>query len=183
MAARFASEKGVEVLLNAMPHILEQFPDAQVWFAGPYENIMGEEAYFQRLAATIQTLQRQGAWKFMGSLDPAQMAAFYPNIDVLVIPSLNSTEAFGLVQIEAMINGAPSIAADLPGVRQPVKRHGMGKVVPIGDSQALAQAVVEIMHHKKAFQGDIEAIRKMYAPDSIAQEYEILFNEIKSEIG
>jgi len=183
MAARFASEKGVEVLLNAMPRILEQFPDAQVWFAGPYENIMGEEAYFQRLEATIQALQKQGAWKFMGSLDPAQMAAFYPNIDVLVIPSLNSTEAFGLVQIEAMINGAPSVAADLPGVRQPVKRHAMGKVVPIGDSQALAQAVIEIMKNKKAFQGDILAIKEMYAPDSIAREYEKLFNEIKSEIG
>ena len=119
----------------------------------------------------------------MGSLDPAQMAAFYPNIDVLVIPSLNSTEAFGLVQIEAMINGAPSVAADLPGVRQPVKRHAMGKVVPIGDSQALAQAVIEIMKNKKAFQGDILAIKEMYAPDSIAREYEKLFNEIKSEIG
>lgn len=183
MAARFASEKGVEVLLNAMPYILEQFPDAQVWFAGPYENIMGEETYFQRLEATIQALQKKGAWKFMGSLDPTQMAAFYPNIDVLVIPSLNSTEAFGLVQIEAMINGAPSIAADLPGVRQPVKRHAMGKVVPIGNSQALAQAVIEIMKNKNAFQGDILAIKKMYAPDSIAREYETLFNEIKNEIG
>lgn len=182
MAARFASEKGVEVLLNAMPSILKELPEAQVWFAGPYENIMGEETYFQRLEPTISTLQKQGAWKFMGSLDPAQMAAFYPNIDLLVIPSLNSTEAFGLVQIEAMLNGAPSIAANLPGVRQPVKRHAMGKVIPIGDSEALAQAVIEIMKHKKAFQGDIAAIKKMYAPDSIAFEYEELFNEIINEI-
>ena len=182
MAARFASEKGVEVLLNAMPSILKELPETQVWFAGPYENIMGEEAYFQRLEPTISTLQKQGAWKFMGSLDPAQMAAFYPNIDLLVIPSLNSTEAFGLVQIEAMMNGAPSIAANLPGVRQPVKRHAMGKVIPIGDSEALAQAVIEIMKHKKAFQGDIAAIKKMYAPDSIAFEYEELFNEIINEI-
>ncbi|HAF62410.1 MAG TPA: hypothetical protein DCK95_08790 [Anaerolineaceae bacterium] len=182
MAARFASEKGVEVLLNAMPHILEELPDAQVWFAGPYEHIVGEEAYFKRLEPAILDLQKQDAWKFMGSLDPAQMAAFYPNIDLLVIPSLNSTEAFGLVQIEAMINGVPSIASNLPGVRQPVKRHAMGKVIPIGDSDALSQAVVEIMKDKAAFQGDIMAIKKMYAPDSIAIEYENLFNEIMNEI-
>jgi len=66
---------------------------------------------------------------------------------VLVIPSLNSTEAFGLVQIEAMINGVPSIASNLPGVRQPVQMHGMGRVTPIGSSSALAEALIEVLSH------------------------------------
>ena len=73
------------------------------------------------------------------------MAAYYPNLDVLVVSSLNSTEAFGLVQIEAMLNNVPSVASALPGVRRPVQMTGMGKVTPIGDVKALAQAILEIL--------------------------------------
>ena len=181
MAARFASEKGIEVLLNAMPQVRKAFPHAEVWFAGPYEHIMGEEAYFKRLEPTIQKLIEQGAWKFLGSLEPQQMAAFYPNIDMLVIPSLNSTEAFGLVQIEAMLNGKPSIASNLPGVRQPPQRHAMGKVVEIGDAQGLAEAIIAIAKDPGQYRADREQIKAMYSPDEIARQYEILFNEIMDE--
>ncbi len=118
IAARFASEKGIEVLISAMEKITKVLPQAEVWFAGPYKNIMGEEEYFQRLQPKINDLVKHGKWKFLGLLNPDSMAAFYPNLDLLTIPSLNSTEAFGLVQIEAMMNGKPSIASDLPGVRQ-----------------------------------------------------------------
>jgi glycosyltransferase involved in cell wall biosynthesis len=106
------------------------------------------------------------------------MALFYQNIDVVVLPSLNATEAFGLVQIESMISGAPSIASALPGVRQPVKRHGMGKVVPIGDSNALAAALIDIFSDPQAFQQDRQMIKKTYLPDTIAQAYEDLYADL-----
>jgi len=182
MAARFATEKGVEVLLNAAPEIIKRYPRAVFWFAGPYENIIGEEKYYERLKPRIELLQNNGQWKFLGLLSPRSMAAFYPNLDVLVIPSLNSTESFGLVQIEAMMSGVPSIASDLPGVRQPVLRHKMGRVIPIGDSGALAQAVTELIAEKKEYGSTPKALREMYAPDTIAQEYEQLFERIKTEI-
>ncbi|MBN8656914.1 MAG: glycosyltransferase family 4 protein, partial [Anaerolineae bacterium] len=123
MAARFASEKGVEVLLDAMPAILKKYPKAQVLFAGTYQNVMGEQAYSDRLMPRILDYEIQGHWKFLGNLDPVQMAAYYPNLDVITVPSLNSTEAFGLVQIEAMMNGVPSVPSALPGVRRPVQMH------------------------------------------------------------
>lgn len=182
MAARFATEKGVEVLLNAAPEIIKRYPRAVFWFAGPYENIIGEEKYYERLKPRIELLQNNGQWKFLGLLSPRSMAAFYPNLDVLVIPSLNSTESFGLVQIEAMMSGVPSIASDLPGVRQPVLRHKMGRVIPIGDAGALAQAVTELIAEKKEYGSTPKALRELYAPDTIAQEYEQLFERIKTEI-
>jgi hypothetical protein len=80
---------------------------------------MGEQAYSDRLMPRIHDYEIHGHWKFLGNLDPIQMAAYYPNLDVITVPSLNSTEAFGLVQIEAMLNGVPSVpSALLPGVRQ-----------------------------------------------------------------
>jgi glycosyltransferase involved in cell wall biosynthesis len=179
MAARFATEKGVEVLLNALPAILKVYPNAQVQFAGPYQNIMGEEHYYQRLSPMIEAYQAQGNWKFVGSLTPQQIATYYPNLDLHVLPSLNSTEAFGLVQIEAMINGVPSLASNLPGVRQPVKLHEMGKIIPIGDSAALAEAALDILGHPRDFRRDPAPILERYRPDTIAAEYENLFAQLK----
>jgi glycosyltransferase involved in cell wall biosynthesis len=182
MAARFASEKGVEVLLNALPRILQVYPNAQVQFAGPYQKIVGEEQYYQRLMPRIEKYLASGNWQFVGSLSPEQIAAFYPNLDLHVLPSLNSTEAFGLVQIEAMINGVPSIASDLPGVRQPVRLHEMGKIIPIGDAAALSEAALEILGHPQDFRRDPQPILERYRPDTIAAEYERLFEEMAKEI-
>jgi glycosyltransferase involved in cell wall biosynthesis len=182
LAARFASEKGVEVLLKALPAVLAVFPNAQVQFAGPYRKILGEEAYFERLSPIINRFVEQGAWHFTGELNPDEMAAFYPGLDALVLPSLNSTEAFGLVQIEAMMNGVPCVASNLPGVRQPVKLHGMGRVNPIGDAQALAASLIEILQEPEKFRGDPKTIAQTYLPEAVAVEYEKLFGALMEEL-
>jgi len=178
MAARLASEKGVEVLLDALPIILKKYPNAQVLFAGTYQNVMGEQAYSDRLMPRIREYEIQGHWTFLGNLDPDQMAAFYPNLDVLTVPSLNSTEAFGLVQIEAMMNGVPSVPSALPGVRRPVQMHGMGVVSQIGDSASLAESILSVLDDPQKYRGDLDALKKSYDPDSIAQEYEKLFQRL-----
>ena len=182
MAARFATEKGVEILLDALPAVLEKHPDAQVWFAGPYQNIMGEEEYATRLMPRIHEYEKAGTWLFMGTLDPSAMAAFYPNLDVNILPSLNSTEAFGLVQIEAMMNGVPCVASNLPGVRRPVQMHEMGEVVPIGDPAALGEAINNILANPQAYQRDQEEIASHYVPDQVALEYEQLFELLLKEL-
>lgn len=181
MAARFATEKGVEVLLRALPGILEKYPHTCVFFAGPYQDIIGEEEYFKRLYPEIQRHEANGNWKFLGNLSPEKMVSFYKSIDALVLPSLNSTESFGLVQIEAMIHGKPVVASDLPGVRQPVTQHQMGKIIPVGDSGALCEALLEILENPASFTRDPELIRIQYLPDSVAVEYEKLFDTIRNE--
>ncbi len=150
MAARLAAEKGVEVLLEAFPRILERYPDAKILFAGQYQDVLGEEAYAQRLDSLIRRYERLGQWKFLGVLDAVQMAAFYSNLDVLVVPSLNSTESFGLVQVEAMLCGVPSVASNLPGVRQPVLQTGMGEIAPVGDAAGLAEAICKVLDNRGA---------------------------------
>ncbi|MFZ1042071.1 MAG: glycosyltransferase family 4 protein [Anaerolineales bacterium] len=178
MAARFAAEKGVEVLLDALPVILKKYPDAQVLFAGQYQKVIGEQDYYDRLMPRIREYENAGHWTFLGNLNPAQMSAFYPNLDVLVVPSLNSTEAFGLVQIEAMMNGVPCVPSALPGVRMPVQMHGTGCVSKIGDPDSLAESILEVLNEPNKFRGDIESIRKTYDPDTVVAEYEKLFERL-----
>ncbi|MBN2105780.1 MAG: glycosyltransferase family 4 protein [Deltaproteobacteria bacterium] len=179
MATRFASEKGIEILLDALPAVFEKYPKAQVLFAGPYLNVMGEQKYFDRLAPRIRAYEAQGKWSFLGVLHQTQMAAFYSNLDVLVVPSLNSTEAFGLVQIEAMMHKVPCVASALPGVRRPVEMTGMGKIASIGDWGALADSILEILGQPAKFRHDPADIARFYDPDTVAAAYEKVFEGLK----
>jgi glycosyltransferase involved in cell wall biosynthesis len=178
MVTRFAAEKGVEVLLEALPAVLGKYPHTQVLFAGQYQNVIGEQAYAERLMPGIKKYEEMGCWTFLGNLSQEQLTAFYPNINVLVVPSLNSTEAFGLVQVEAMMNNIPCVSSALPGVRQPVQMHAMGKVVPIGDSSALAAALIGIISEREKYRCDTTALEILYSPDSIAAKYEKLFRKL-----
>lgn len=175
-AARLATEKGVEYLLAALGPILERHPKTEVLFAGQHKNVLGEEAYARRLAPMIERLHSH--WNFLGVLDPGQMACFYKACDVTVLPSVNSTESFGLVQIESMICETPVVASDLPGVRQPVQTTGMGKIVPLRNSAALAEAILDVIDHPQKFQSDPEVIIQRFSPASSAQCYEDIFNEL-----
>ena len=172
MACRFSADKGVEVLLDALPAVIREFPRACVFFMGPYENVLGEAAYYERLKPRIDELIAAGHWQFMGRLPDEEVPAFYKCIDVLAMPSLNRTDSFGLVQIEAMMNGKPVAASALPGIRVPVTRHGMGEIFPVGDSQALSDAFIRILKENRAYSPeDRQKIKDMYSPDHVASLY------------
>lgn len=176
MVARLATEKGVEVLAEALEHIRHTRPDARVLFAGPYRNVLGEEAYARRLQPLFDALGPN--WTFTGSLQGAELAAFYANCDVTVLPSLNSTESFGLVQVESMLCGTPSICSDLPGVRVAVQTTGMGKVVPIGDAAALSQAVMDVVEHRDDYLKPRSEISRHFSTERSLREYETLYQEL-----
>ncbi len=181
MAARFAAEKGVEVLLDALPRILERYPQAQVWFAGQHERVVGEGAYARRLMPTIRRYEAEGHWRFFGVLSPQEMALFYPNLDVLTVPSLNSTESFGLVQVEAMLCGTPCVASNLPGVRQPVLQTGMGEIAPVGNAEGLAEALLKVLENRAAYVRPREAIEARFSTERTVAAYEALFRQMVTE--
>jgi glycosyltransferase involved in cell wall biosynthesis len=181
MAARLATEKGVEVLIEAMPRLLqtEGLERVKVLFAGQYRDVMGEEDYYQRLMPMIDDLGTEH-WEFLGILSQEQMPAFFAACDVLVVPSLNSTESFGLVQVEAMLCGTPSIASNLPGVRQPPLMTRMGEVVPIGDADALADAIVRMIEHPQNYARPRRSIEDAFSLERTVTSYELLFDKLVS---
>lgn len=181
IAGRFTAEKGIEVLLKALPRILEVFPKAMVMFSGPYKKIIGEEAYFERLAPRIKEYEKEGHWKFLGILPDEDMPAFFTNLDVLTMPSLNSTEAFGIVQIEAMQNGTPVVASDLPGVRVPTQKHQMGLVFPPGDSEALADVLLEILRDTEKYKTQDKNVWTEYTNNQVALKYSEIFSRLLLE--
>jgi glycosyltransferase involved in cell wall biosynthesis len=176
MATRLAAEKGMEVLLDALPRVLEALPDARILFAGQHQGVLGEETYYRKLQPSFERWRDRIT--FLGILDPYEMSRFFSILDVLVVPSTNSTETFGLVQVESMLCGTPSIASDLPGVRQPVRMTGMGEIVPVRDSAALADAIVRVVRDRSRYlrpRADIEAL---FSTERTAERYEDLFNAL-----
>ncbi|MEK7808143.1 MAG: glycosyltransferase, partial [Chloroflexota bacterium] len=175
LGVRLAAEKGIEYLLQAMPKILAKYPDAMILHAGPREAI-GEAAYLAKLKPLLE--QYGEHYLHVGTLDPYQMSLFFSACDISVLPSINSTETFGLVQIESMMCGTPVVASDLPGVRQPTMMTGMGRTVPIKDSPALAEAILDVLDNKQKYFRPRDQIASMFSPDSLAQKYEALFEEL-----
>jgi len=90
------------------------------------------------------------------------LPGFYASLNVFCFPSLNSFEAFGIAQVEALLAGIPVISSDLPGVRIPVKLTGMGQVLPVGNLQEWKTAIEQYD-------------RKSY-PEKISQEEQLRFS-------
>jgi glycosyltransferase involved in cell wall biosynthesis len=111
-------------------------------------NAVGEERYYEKLKPLFDKYKDK--IKLLGTVEPEVMPYFFKNIDVLVVSSINSTEAFGMVQIEAMFEGTPVVATDFPGVRIPIQITGMGKIAKIADSKDLAEKIISVLDNKPA---------------------------------
>jgi glycosyltransferase involved in cell wall biosynthesis len=181
MASRLATEKGVEYLLAALPALMGRYPNLTVLFAGQHKDVLGEESYARRLAPLIEALGDR--WRFLGTLDPREMSAFFKSCAVTVLPSINSTESFGLVQIESMMCGTPVVASGLPGVRQPVLLTGMGQVVPVGSPGELARALIEVLQSPQRYGHPAIDLAASFSPAAVATQYEELFAEISAARG
>ena len=132
---RLSHYKGFAVLLDA----LARTPAASLILIGK-----GEES--ERLRAQVARLGLADRVSLVGELSEPDLLAAYAAADVLVLPSLDRSEAFGLVLLEAMRAGVAVIASDIPGsgTGQVIVNESSGLLVKPGDADAFAAALTRI---------------------------------------
>jgi glycosyltransferase involved in cell wall biosynthesis len=137
-AARHEHQKGLDVLIDAFPSVLRAVPGAQFLVAGREGNKTPQ------LREAVRGSGLGDAVRFLG------VSAKIPDLlcatDVFVCPS--RWEGLPGAVIEAMALEAPIVASDLPAIREAVGRDG-GRLVPSGDPNALAAALIEALTDRR----------------------------------
>lgn len=127
---RLVYYKGVDVLVRAMADVEA---DLVVIGTGPLECTMREIAVAAGIADRIT---------FMPPVPDDELVAWYHAADVFCLPSVERSEAFGAVQVEAHACGTPVVSTDLPTGVPFVNQDGVtGLIVPPGDAVALGGAL------------------------------------------
>lgn len=176
LAGRVASEKGYEYLAQALPLVWQKYPSARVVHAGSWKGVIGEETYLAKVEQMIQCFGDK--WKSLGFLSDEDFMRFFAACDLLVFSSLNATESFGIVQIEALSQGTPVVASDLPGVRQPVFRTGIGRIVPVRDAESLAKGIISILEEGPGARKVPETYLGQFDQKKVAERYQEIYSSM-----
>lgn len=126
-------EKGLLVLIRAMPRILSEHPSLRLLIAGEHGKQLWPLAYELNIEKAID---------FLGYVSEYKRNCLYQIADAAVFPSLY--EPFGIVALEAMALGCNVIASDVGGLGEVVKHKENGLTVPPNDPQSIAQAVNQL---------------------------------------
>lgn len=175
-SSRLASQKGIEYAVEALPLLLERYPDLTVVFAGPHENVVGEAAYRDRIMAMLAPYRDH--WTFVGTLSGAELAAFYGTIDLLLMTSVNTSEAFPLVQVEAMLCGTPIVTTNLPGVREAAYMTGMGEVANVADVPSIVDRIDRVLRDRDRYLRSRSEIEAIFDFDTSVSRYESLYESL-----
>jgi len=140
---RLVPYKGYTYLVEAMRELPENY-QLILGGMGPLEEELRQQVHNAGLDSRVN---------FIGYVPDEDLADWYAAADLFVLPSVFRTEAFGIVQIEAMSCGCPVVATQIPGSGVSwVNRDGVSGVnVPPGDSHALAQGILRAMQNRNTF--------------------------------
>ncbi|WP_448223462.1 glycosyltransferase family 4 protein [Gordonia iterans] len=131
--------KGIDILMRALPRIVECYPDLTVLVVGG-----GNEAALRRRAGDLA-----GHLRFLGMVDDETKARALRSADVYVAPNLGG-ESFGIVLVEAMAAGAAVVASDLVAFSRVLDDGAAGRLVETGSPGSLADAVIELLDDDEA---------------------------------
>lgn len=156
---RLIGYKGVEHLVEAARHL----PDDYVVLIG------GEGPLHASLQERIDAAGLGGKVVLLGRIPDGKTNAFYTACDVFCLPSVMKTEAFGIVQLEAMSLGKPVIATSIPGSGTAwVNCHGQsGLNVPVASPEAIAEAALAITSDPARYAAFCEGARRRYETEFV----------------
>ena len=140
MVGRLQEWKGMHVLLNALPHVLEEQPKTHCVIVGGQHDL--EPSYPKALREQTSRLGIDNHVTFAGF--QRDIPTWMQAMDVVVHAS--DHEPFGIVIIEAMALGKPVVAGDAGGPQEIITEGVNGLLAPYGDDYALAQQILTCLN-------------------------------------
>lgn len=166
--------KGPYILLKAISIIKNQFKDFIVVFAG--RGPMQEE-----LIKMAQKLGVEKNIRFTGYVDDELKPLYFKSADIFCLPSINTAEAFGIVNLEAMACGLPIVSTRLGGIPDVVEDGKNGLLAEPGDEKSLADALIYLMQNEDIAKkmGNYGKIKVQdYSWEKIAEKTERIYKEL-----
>ncbi len=167
--------KGVKELINAFSQISPKYPQASLVLVGKGDL----ENHYLELAKEKGVLEKI---IIDNKASDEDLALWYKKARVLVLPSVNKSEAFGLVLLEAMSCATPVIASNLPGVRNVFHNKEHGFLIKPGDVQVLAEKLEFMIQNPQLAQTMGQASRRWveqrYSWDKVGERLEAAYLRI-----
>ena len=169
---RLVYEKGVQHLISAMPKILNGYNDAKLVIAG-------KGGMMDELKAQAEALGLGNKVYFTGYLDSKQVQKMYKCADIAVFPS--TYEPFGIVALEAMLAGVPTVVSDVGGLNEIVEHGVTGMKSYAGNSNSIADSILALLYdHALAATVSKNAkakVKELYNWNKIAQDTHFVYQK------
>jgi N-acetyl-alpha-D-glucosaminyl L-malate synthase BshA len=172
---RLVNEKGVNILLEAIPKILSNYNDVKFVIAG-------KGPCLNNLIDLSRELNINDRVYFTGFVSEEVLLKLYKCSEIVVFPSLY--EPFGLVALEGMVAGIPVVVSDTGGLREIVNHKEDGMKFYSGNSNSLADCILELLKDEnlseKISKCALQKVHKLYNWNNIS---EVVLNEYKYVIS
>jgi glycosyltransferase involved in cell wall biosynthesis len=165
---RLEKRKGIDLLLEVIPALVDQFPEIRFHIVGddtiPSSNGMTYRQQFEQ-----QYSQCYGSYvHFYGKVEENALRKHYFNCDIFVAPS--RFESFGLIYVEAMMFGKPTVGCDVGGIPEVVDHNVTGMLVSPNNAVDLQCALETLVRN--------DHLRKEYGLAG-RKKYEHYFSDLK----
>jgi len=172
---RLVYEKGIQVVVNAVPKILQRVNAKFV--------IVGNGYMRDQLTAIVNGLGLAHKVLFTGFLDDDTLRKLQMIADVSVVPSL--FEPFGIVALEAMAAGSPVVVSDTGGLSEIVEHDVSGVKCYVNDPDSLAWAITRVLTDDSYANwirtNALKRVQTKYDWDKIAQQTKSIYESVLSE--
>ena len=165
-------EKGVQNLIGAMPKILNNYHDAKLV-------ICGKGGMMDELKQEARNLGIENKVYFAGYCDSKKIQKMYKCADIAVFPS--TYEPFGIVALEAMLAGVPTVVSDVGGLNEIVEHGVDGMKSYAGNSNSIADSVLTLLFDAKlcsaVSKNAVKKVKEMYSWNKIAQDTHYVYEQ------
>ena len=177
VVGEITKRKGQEFLVKAIPSLIKAIPHLRVVMVGRFSE---QDPYVKQIRQYLSENGLEYTTQIIGIRDNVE--DFLTAMNVSIVPSLE--EPLGLAAIESQSVGTPVIVSETGGLTEVVNDEMSGLIVPMGDSDAISQAIIRLsqdvkLQRRLSFHGQ-EKVAGTFSPEILVPQVESIYENLLS---